>query len=71
MNLLFLDGAIKNMLKKEQVLSIPELARTKSLGEIAKEFGCSLRAINYQVAKLRLLGVELSIKRGRRPLKLI
>lgn len=53
-------------LTKEQVDSIPERLKEKSIKRVADDLGVSSRAIDYQIVNLRQAGVEITLKRGRR-----
>lgn len=57
-------------LSKEDVLSIPELVKDMTVGQIATKFGVTMRTVSYQIKHLRDSGHEVVLARGPRKMKL-
>lgn len=55
-------------LTHEQVMKIVELVQTKTIRQIASEYGVHERTINRWVKVLRSKGIEVKVRVGRRPL---
>jgi len=56
-------------LTKEQVLSIPELLKTRSTVDIAKSMGVKQSAISYWIGILKKRKIRMpAIRKGRKPL---
>jgi biotin operon repressor len=57
-------------LSREDVLKIPNLLRTKTIGEVGEELGVSSRAVDYWIARLKKEGIKVPTRNGPRPIKL-
>jgi len=49
-------------LTEKQVLSIPKMLKTMSVGELATEWGVSWQAIWYWVDRLRKKGIKINTR---------
>ena len=55
--------AEKNKLTKKQVLDIPRLLKTMSMGEVARHYRVTDQAIYYWVRRLREKGVKIKTRK--------
>lgn len=58
------------ILSKEQILLIPSMLVDKTIKEIATNFDVHERTINRWVKIMRKQGIDIKVRRGRKPLQL-
>ena len=57
-------------LSRKQILQIPDLLAEMSYAQIGDKFGVTAMTVYRWVKKLQQSGKDITIKRGRKPIKL-